>query len=358
MIPMPSVPWTEAKLIVGAHSRLSRKEMEKFPRDPTGFADLQKSRREAGAFNALRKSNGYVSYADFYLVEDSTGGWHCIGIEMDPDVEGFPTFHHHVSDRLDGTYRRVEPVASGFLLPDGDNVSLLMCSPSVAWKDEQTALMFYGHQITRIGKDGLPEYDASMRVLQSNDGRLESWSPRYDAAFQGQNVVFRENCCRDPEILWVEERKLYFMYYCTGDGWKNEEECALRVRTSPDLSKWSEAKTLMVPPPGYRAVESIFVLKKDGLYYLWVCGFDWGRMSLYISDDPMDFGHPVNNRIMEQSGHTPEIVYTGGQYWMACAGIAFEFGHAWGVYDLLGTYIQPMKWVEADAAALKKVRRR
>jgi hypothetical protein len=100
------------------------------------------------------------------------------------------------------------------------------------------------------------------------------------------------------------------------------------------------------------------VLKRDGYYYMWLCGFDYGRMSLYISEDPMHFGDPVQNRILEQSGHSPEIIQAGGQEWMACVSIANTFGNRPGAHDLHGVYIQPLTWIEADAAAMAKVVRR
>jgi hypothetical protein len=78
-------------------------------------------------------------------------------------------------------------------------------------------------------------------------------------------------------------------------------------------------------------------------------------MSVYISEDPLNFGHPIHNRILEQSGHAPEIVYSDDKYWMACAGIASKLGFPWGVHDLIGTYIQPLTWRPATDAELTMV---
>ena len=356
MLPMPSVPWREATPIGGPHRELTRAEMAPFQSDPSGFANMQSSLKQARTYGPLLKSIGALIYNDFCLVQDKTGRWHTMGDEINLDIRGIPTLYHFVSRGIEGPYTRLQPVGSGFSVSQLPGRALTMTAPCVIWKDDRTALMFYAHVISGEQNGVEKIYDASIRVLESTDAKLESWAPRFDPAFPEQNVVFRENYCRDPEVIWDKERRLYLMYYVIGDGWTDPQaQCVLRVRTSRDLSTWSEPKTLMAPPAGYRAAESIFVLKKDDLYYLWLCGFDYGRMSLYISEDPLNFGDPVRNRVMEQHGHAPEIVYVNGEYWMACAGIASEFGQGWGIHDLLGTYLQPLKWVEASAEERAKI---
>ena len=128
--------------------------------------------------------------------------------------------------------------------------------------------------------------------------------PLKASTLEDGNILFKEKDCRDPEIDWIEERQTYFLYYVSGAGTadpSNPNE--VRVRESPDLLHWSEPKTVMLTPPGYQAAESVFVLKENGLYNLWVSGYDYGRMSLYISEDPMNFGDPVKNRIMDANIH-------------------------------------------------------
>ena len=108
-------------------------------------------------------------------------------------------------------------------------------------------------------------------------------------------------------------------------------------------------------PPEYQAAESPFVLKKNGVYYLWVSGFDYGRMSLYISRNPFRFGDPVANRIAEQSGHAPEIITVNGTDYMACAAVASKFGNPPGAHDLHGVFIQPLEWTKAGEDIMPKV---
>jgi hypothetical protein len=246
----------------------------------------------------------------------------------------------------------IDPVEYGLNV----DAKVHMWPPFAIWRDEQTALMFYSHHVTDATGT---RTEASIRVLESNDPKLELWKPAAYPQFQDTNKVFAEKVVRDPAILWDKRQRVFLMYYVACIGLEDrEEDNVVRARHSPDLLSWSEPTTVMLPPPGYRAAESIFVLKRDGLYYLWVCGFDYGRMSLYVSEDPFSFGHPVKNRIFEQSGHAPEIVHVGDDDWMACVAIASTFGNEPGKHDLPGVYVQRLQWVEADSAAIAKIVRK
>ena len=353
MIPTLSVPWEQAQPIGPTAWKLTRDQLGKLPISDSGFSNFKDSLAAGKSLGPMTKP----LYADFCEVQDKLGRWHLMGIELSPNIPGQPAFYHYVSDRLTEGYERLPSVSSNFPLPVRRDLTLNMCSPCVVWEDERTALMFYAHVISGASPAGVEMiYDASMRVLECTDGRFEKWVPRCDPEFQEENILFHETYCRDPEIIWDDKRCIYLMYYAVGVGWTDSEaSCVLRVRSSPNLRTWSEPMTLMTPPLGHRAVESPFVLHKDGLYYLWISGFDWGRMSLYISEDPLNFGDPVHNRIMEQSGHAPEIVHSDGKYWMACAGIASKFGFPWGWHDLIGTYIQPLDWRPATEVELGKI---
>jgi hypothetical protein len=247
MIPMPSVAWREATPIWVAHRELTRTEIAPFPPDPSGFATMHGSLKQYPAFDSLLRSIAVPLYADFCSVQDKGGRWHMMGIEIKEEVPGHPTLHHFVGEPLRGPYSRLPPIESSFPLPKRPDQFLKMCAPCVVWKDNETALMFYAHVVAGVENGVEKIYDASMRVLQSKDPRLEAWTPRLDPAFAEKNIIFRENFCKDPEIIWEEERKLYLMHYGTGEGWSDpEDQCVLRGRTSPDLSVWSEPRTLMV----------------------------------------------------------------------------------------------------------------
>jgi hypothetical protein len=202
--------------------------------------------------------------------------------------------------------------------------------------------------------------DISIRVAETDDPELRSWRKGAD----GKEVMVSEPGARDPQIIQERSTGRYLMYYVasmkSGAEWKN----IVRVRMSSDLLSWSEPHTVLGTPPGYVAAESVFVLEKNGYYYMWISGFDYARMSLYVSTDPLNFGDAEASRIEEQSGHAPEIVQADGQYWMACVAIASVPGLSNGKdlpiaqHDLEGVYLQQLEWKEADESALKKITRR
>src|SRR5579871_5470463 len=298
MIPQLTLRWQDAEAIGPPSRRLSQAEIDAIPVSMTGFSTLNESLAIWRKLGPLKEP----TYADFCEIKDRSGRWHLFGIEIVPNLLG-NNLYHYVSDHLTGRYVRLPSITGGLSAERRADRVTRMCSPCIVWKDRQTAFMFYGHVIDKISADGSEEiYDASIRILESTDPKLEKWVPKEGPGFLEKNILFREKYCRDPEVIWDDKRQLYFMYYAVGDGWTDPEvRCVIRVRSSRDLIKWSEPKTLLAPPPGYRAAESPCILKRDDLYYLWVSGVDWGRMSLYVSEDPLNFGDPVRNRIMEQS---------------------------------------------------------
>jgi hypothetical protein len=350
MIPLLSTSWDKATPLLG-DKRRSLEDQALVPTSKTGFADRQTSISSIKGYERMRSKDDTV-YADFALARDRVGRWHCIGNESTKG-DGY-RLHHHVSDQLTGPYRRLEHAEwTRVITPEG--IEKRMYSPFILNNERGNARMFYAH-IASKRVDGSTT-DSSVRYLTTDDPRLESWQPRHPLNDE-RNILVREPSDRDPMVLWDGDKRTYFLYYCVGNGWEQEpDQCTLRVRRSEDLVRWSDAKTFMIPPVGYRAIESIFVIKRRGLYYLWICGFDWGRMSLYISEDPMNFGDPMTNRIAELSGHTPEIVSHEGNDWIACAGISTTMGRPWGFCDLLGVYIQPLNWVTASPKQIAKITR-
>ena len=129
----------------------------------------------------------------------------------------------------------------------------------------------------------------------------------------------------------------------------------VRVRTSNDLLHWSEPRTVMGPPPGYQCAESPLVIYRDGYYYLWVSGIDYSRVSLYISEDPFNFGDPAANRIEQQPGHAPEMVSDHGIDYLACSMVSTVPSATPGANDLQGILIQPVRWEKPDDGMAARV---
>jgi len=132
------------------------------------------------------------------------------------------------------------------------------------------------------------------------------------------------------------------------------------VRTSNDLLQWSEPVTVLKAPPadqhGY--TESPLVLYRDGYYFLWVSGIDYSRVSLYISEDPFNFGDAIANRIEEQPGHAPEFASVEGKDYLACSMVSTVPSATPAAHDLDGILIQPLRWDKPDEGMEKRVTRK
>jgi hypothetical protein len=95
-----------------------------------------------------------------------------------------------------------------------------------------------------------------------------------------------------------------------------------------------------------------------GYYYLWVSGIDYSRVSLYISEDPFNFGDPAANQIEEQPGHAPEIASSGGRDYMACSMVSTVPSATPAAHDLDGILIQPLRWDKPDSGMEARVTRK
>ena len=324
-IPYPAKPWSQVNRIVGDSPQLS----------PDGL------KGKAPGFDRT------PLYNDFCLTQSVDGRWHCIGILFEgKSAAEFRQnrLFHYVSESIQGPYHSVEPLDLGYGKGDG------VWAPCIVRNGEQL-LMYYAH----AGKAGM-----SIRVAHAEDSQLLRWH----RGAGGEEVLATEEGARDPEIIKDQRTGQFLMFYVcavkTGDDWQG----VVRVRTSTNLLKWSEPRTVLGTPPGYGGSESVFVLQENGLYYMWVSSAeDYGVMSLYISTDPFSFGDVVENRIEQQPGHAPEIVRADGQYWMACVAIASvshldtakQHDLPIGQHDLEGVWIQPLEWRSATTAMKDKV---
>ena len=279
--------------------------------------------------------DGEEYFNDFTLIQDARQRWHCMGMCH----ESWHLFHA-VSEQLTGPYQMLGHIETG------DAQAEHAWAPYAFKGPEESVFMYYSHQ-----NRGQQEKDKEIRLLTSCDPLLEVWQPYAGDLLKTGNCVFAEPAARDVCLLYDEKLCCYLMYYIahTSDCGLLENDsrlpCKVRLRTSQDLYLWSEPVTVMGIPADYVVAESPFVLKRNGLYYLWVCGWDSGRMALYISSDPFDFGDPVADLVTEQSGHAPEIVTHDGKDYMACSAVSSKFGYQVpGEHDLKGVYIQEIVW--------------
>jgi len=290
---------------------------------------------------------GKTFYSDFLMIRDkmTPARWHAVGIH-----KSMNTLYHAVADSLFGEWKLQPDIVST------DSV-VRMWAPFAIWSPRgDSAYMYYHHG---LGPDGGDMWN-SMRVLAAAGPDLDRWT-KYDvhaeqeAAPGVRNIVFTGPVPRDACIFFDESLDKYIMYYA------DDAPRAIQARTSDDAVHWSEPVPVMgIPDPqeAFVTPESPFVIRRDGLYYLFVSGFDYARVALYVSEDPFDFGDPIANKVGEINGHAPEIVEENGHYYIACAHIASEPGMAPGVADLWGTYLQELVWSPATEAESAKIFRK
>ena len=286
------------------------------------------------------RNNEFLS--DFLLIQDTEQRWHCIGIGGQENSSD-QSFFHAIGRNLLKPFRYTDRVYS-----NGDeslDITYKMWAPYAIFADDgETAYMYYHHQT----------YDnkAEMRMLQAVDSTLEKWVPVNISDLEENCIVFSGNGCRDACIFYDDEVGKYLMYYAAN---------GICLRTSDDLIHWSEPTVVMTAPMGYQQAESPYVIKRYGYYYLFVSGFDYGRMAVYASKDHTDFGHPINDLLGELNGHAPEIVTVDGKDYIACAAINATDGKE--VYpggkpaetNISGVYIQELKWVPISQAEWLKL---
>lgn len=304
--------------------------------------------------------DGHPLYSDFSLIKDKRDRWHCIGTFGESPAtygsgyelaDGYALFHA-VGDSLETPMTLRDKIPYQIASPQA-----FMWAPGTIWnRDRTTAFLFYFHYL------GSSEFKENcVRLLTSSSADLGEWRPYGGSQLEEGNMAFRERDDRDFCVFRDEKLGKYLIYYACAGTYPGMPglNTIVRVRTSGDLLHWSEPVTVMGPPPGgYQCAESPLVIYRNGYYYLWVSGIDYSRVSLYISEDPFNFGDPAGNRIEEQAGHAPEIVSDKGRDYMACSMVSSVPSATPGANDLHGILIQPVRWDKPDPGMETRVTRK
>ncbi len=277
--------------------------------------------------------------SDFCLIQDAQDRWHAIGIGG--NVGDGKSFFHAVSpaNELISHYPYVGRVYS-----DGQE-SLQntghMWAPYAIYHPNGDAYLYYHHYNERRGS-------VEMRVLRSTDASLDDWVRLDHPDLRDGNIAFARGSCRDACIFWDEGEQCYFMYYASN---------GIQLTTSTDLIHWTGSVAVLdAVPDGFVEPESPFVIKRFGYYYLIVSGHDYGRMAVYASKDPRNFGNGKETVLGELNGHAAEIVTVDGRDYIACAAIVPNItgvpyaGLSMENPMLSGVYLQELQWVSLEAA--------
>lgn len=247
------------------------------------------------------KENGnYIN--DHCVVKGSDGNWHLYGITS---FEGIPAceryFAHGVGKNLEEKFTEV-----GRSIDRGT----LAWAPCVIEK-EDIYYMFYGPSPTSLAVS----FD------------MYEWF--------GTNVTLKNEplmgAHRDHFVLKVSENK-YLMYVVGVYNKKGAVSCF----SSNDLLTWNfEGYSLTSGDdaplkPAWGAMESPYVVKKDGFYYLFItytdCSDDnYNNTLVFCSKDPKSFGEyngdgKGTKPITVLQAHAPEILFENGKYYITTCG--------------------------------------
>ncbi len=168
-------------------------------------------------------------------------------------------------------------------------------------QDEQQEI-WAPHLMKLDNKNTLLYSPGKIRMAQSEG--FENWERR--ELFEGGNPA-----ARDPYVYF--ENGVHYVIFTEGLG--------LKYRTTEDFVSFSEEKLLLGNKFSGAQLESPFLLKKDGIYYLFVCIWDGNngdydeRTFVYASEtiEGLDRGAPITML----RAHAPEIVKDAdGQYYI------------------------------------------
>ncbi|MBO5315279.1 MAG: family 43 glycosylhydrolase [Clostridia bacterium] len=247
-----------------------------------------------------KKNGNYVN--DHSIVKGADGKWHLYGITS---FEGVPSqeryFVHGVGDSLDIPFDEV-----GRSIDRGT----LAWAPCVINKGENY-YMFYGPSPTSLA--------VSFDMFE--------WF--------GTNVCLKDEplmgAHRDHFVLKIAEDK--YLMYVVG---VYQKRGAVSCFSSSDLVTWQFEKFALTSgteaplKPAWGAFESPFVVKKDGLYYLFVTYTDcsdstYNDTLVFCSDDPMHFGSYCGDKdaavpITKLQAHAAEVIEQNGNYYITTCG--------------------------------------
>ena len=257
---------------------------------------------------------------DFCICRDDNGIWHIFAITY-KDQNKFNKLSylaHATADALNGSWVRQPDV---YLCPTNNWAPHIIRDPGNAEK----FIMFIGG--TKF---------ETLRIYESASRDLFNWVLRKDL---GQLYG-----TRDPMVLYIEERKEYFMY--ATETTVEQGMIGICISSSKDAVNWERICTL---PLGRndRCDESPFVVKYDDHYYLWAT---WSSRNYYTGNPTRVFrsAYPdfrdipdtgEDNCIYSMPLHAIEVVREEGEWYILQTGSGGP-----------GIVLNKMRWGKAGKA--------
>lgn len=256
-----------------------------------------------GEWNILFKPEKHGNYVnDHTIIKALDGKWHLFGITS---FGGGPTneryFVHGIGENLQEPLKEV-----GRAIDKGT----LAWAPCVVNKEENY-YMFYGPSPTQLAVsfDMVEWYGYS--VILENEPPMAAH--------------------RDHFVLKVGEGK--YLMYVVG---VHDKKGAVSVFSSSDLLKWQFKGFALTSgddaplKPGWGAMESPYVVEKEGYYYLFITYTDcsdetYNNTLVFASKDPERFGEYNGEKggalpIAKLYGHASEILQDNDKYYITTCG--------------------------------------
>lgn len=258
--------------------------------------------RIASEWKILYKPENHGDYInDHSIVRGPDGKWHLFGITS----FGTGSYHEKYFSHGRGDSLEKEFAEVGKVIDRGT----LAWAPCVIER-EGNYYMFYGPSPTSLAVSFDMQEWFGTRVTLKNEPLMAAH--------------------RDHFVLKLEDGT--YLMYVTG---VKDKRGAISLFSSSDLLTWdfegyaltSGENTPLNPPWG--AMESPFVLKKDGLYYLFVTYTDcsdatYCNTMVFVSKDPKVFGEFDGEKgvqpITVLKAHAPEILEENGEYYITTCG--------------------------------------